>query len=128
MEGSGNMEQLLVVEQDLDGLNVLLADCMKKCVLRLDLMLDEQLDHLQVLVVDGHEERRPAEGVHAVDVDDSGLRCADEHPAGEGRIRRARQHGEKSERKETKRGGGGEKERKGRTDKMCQQPARKRDR
>lgn len=127
MEGSGNMEQLLVVEQDLDGLNVLLADCMKKCVLRLDLMLDEQLDHLQVLVVDGHEERRPAEGVHAVDVDDSGLRCADEHPAGEGRIRRARQHGEKSEGKETKRGGG-EKERRGRTDKMCQQPARKRDR
>lgn len=87
------MEQLLVVEQDLDGLDVLLADGMKKSVLRLDFVLDEQLYHLQVLVVDGHEQRRPPQGVHAIDVDDPGLRRADQHPAGEGRVRRARRGG-----------------------------------
>ena len=33
-----------------------------------DLVLDEQLDHLEVLVVDGHQQGGPAQRVDAVDV------------------------------------------------------------
>ena len=42
---------------------------MKECVLGLNFVLQEDLHHLQVLVVDGHEESRSAERVHTVDVD-----------------------------------------------------------
>ena len=44
------------------------------------LVLEEELDHLEVLVVDGHEEGAAAERVHAVDVQLPGVLAAVQHP------------------------------------------------
>ena len=63
------VDALLVVEQDLNGLHVLLVDGVQQGVLGLDLVLQQQLHHVQVLVVDAHEEGRPAQWVHAAEVD-----------------------------------------------------------
>ena len=70
---------LFVVEEDLDRLDKLLVDGVKEGVLGLDLVLQQHLHHLEVLVVDGHEERRPAQGVHTVDIDGSILPTVLEH-------------------------------------------------
>ena len=45
-----------------------------------DLVLEEELHHLEVLVVDGHEEGAPPQGVHTVNVDLSILAVL-QHPA-----------------------------------------------
>ena len=42
---------------------------MQERVLSLDLVLEQELDHLQVLVVDAHEERGPAQRVDTIDID-----------------------------------------------------------
>ena len=49
------------------------------------LVLEKQLDHLEVLVVDGHEECAPSERVAAVDVDLPALPALFQHPEGKGR-------------------------------------------
>ena len=46
---------LFMVKEDLDRLDKLLVDGVQEGVLGLDLVLQQHLDHLQVLVVDGHE-------------------------------------------------------------------------
>jgi hypothetical protein len=51
---------LLVVEQHLDSLDELLGDGVEESVLGLDLVLDQQLNHLQVFIVDGHQQGTPA--------------------------------------------------------------------
>ena len=73
------MNGLFVVEEDLDRLDKLLVDGVKEGVLGLDLVLQQHLHHLEVLVVDGHEERRPAQGVHTVDINGSILSTVLEH-------------------------------------------------
>ena len=82
----------------LHRLDVLLVDGVQQRVLRLHLELQQQLDHLQVLVVDGHEQRgpgqpirdqycdtltnhsSPAQRVHAVDVDGAIVPAVLQHP------------------------------------------------
>lgn len=60
---------VLVVQQHLDGLDKLLGDGVQQGVLRVHPVIDEQLHHLQVLVIDGHQQGGPAERIDAVDVD-----------------------------------------------------------
>ena len=74
-----NVNGLFVVKEDLDRLDKLLVDGVQESVLGLDLVLQQHLHHLEVLVVDGHEERRPAQRVHAVDIDSSILTTVLEH-------------------------------------------------
>ena len=45
-----------------------------------DLVVEEQLDHLQVLVVDAHEEGGAAERVAAVDVQEAAVALVGQHP------------------------------------------------
>ena len=63
------VDALLMVKQHLYGLDILLVDGVQERVLGLDLVLEQQLDHLKVLVVDAHEERSPAQRVDAIDID-----------------------------------------------------------
>lgn len=64
---------LLPFEEQLDGFDVVLADGVQQRVRHLDAAVEEHLDQLEALVLDGDHERRPAERVRAVDVQLAGL-------------------------------------------------------
>ena len=69
-----------MVQQNLHSLDILLMDGMEQGVLGLHLELQQKLDHLQVLVVDSHEQRGPGQPIRDqyCDADQSQLTC----PAG----------------------------------------------
>lgn len=58
-----------MVEQQLHGSHHLLADGVQKGVADVDTKTQQEFDDLQILVLDGDEQGRAAEGVDAVDVD-----------------------------------------------------------
>lgn len=60
---------LLVVEQQLHSSHHLLADSVQKGVANVDAETQQEFDDLQILILDGDEQGRAAEGVDAVDVD-----------------------------------------------------------
>lgn len=57
-----------MVEKCLDGFDKLFGDSVKQRVTRFYAELQQQLHHLEVLVVDGHKKRRAAERINAVHV------------------------------------------------------------
>lgn len=57
---------VLVVQQHLDRLDELLADGVQQRVLRVHVVAYQQADHFQILVVDGHQQRRPAQRIDAI--------------------------------------------------------------
>ena len=59
----------LVVYQQLHGAHHLLADGVQQGVAHVHVEAQHQLDDLQVLVLDGDQQRRAAQRVDAVDVD-----------------------------------------------------------
>lgn len=63
------MNDLLVLQQQLDRLHELGVDGLQQRVLGLHLHDDEELHHLHVLSLNGEGQRAAAERVHAVDVD-----------------------------------------------------------
>lgn len=58
-----------MVEQQLHGSHHLLADGVQKGVADVDAETQQEFDDLQILVLDGDEQGRAAEGVDAIDVD-----------------------------------------------------------
>ena len=74
------MDAFFMVKKNLNSLNKLLVDGMEQSILGLDLVLQQQLHHLQVLVVDGHEERRPAKRINTIDVNCPILPAITKHP------------------------------------------------
>ena len=70
VRGAGVPDPLLVLQEQLDALDVLLVDGEEERVEGGDVVLEEELHQLGVLVDDGYGEGRPAEGVDAVDVKD----------------------------------------------------------
>lgn len=60
---------VVVVEQHLHRFDKLLRYGMQQSVLCVHVIVDQQLDHLQVLIVDGHEQSRTAQRIHTIDVD-----------------------------------------------------------
>ena len=63
------VDSFFVIEQVLDGFDILFRDSVEESVFGLDSVLDEQFDHFQVFVVDGHEQAGTTQRIHAVDVD-----------------------------------------------------------
>lgn len=59
---------VLIVEQEFDCFDELFVDSMEESVFHLDTGTNEEFAHLEVLVVDSHEESTPAQWVAAVDV------------------------------------------------------------
>lgn len=45
-----------------------------------NLVFDEKFDHLEVLVVDGHEESRSTQRIHTVDVNAARVSGVQQHP------------------------------------------------
>lgn len=63
------MYLVLVVEQQLDRLDKFFVDCVQECVLHLDATVDEKLDHLQVLIVDRHQQAAAAKWIATIYVE-----------------------------------------------------------
>lgn len=61
--------RLLVVEQQLHGADHLLPDGVQQRVAQVHVEAEQQVDDVQVLVLNGDEQGRAPQGVHAVDVD-----------------------------------------------------------
>ena len=80
-----SFERDLVVEEELDGLDVLLVDGVQQGVAHLDVVGQQQLDHLDVLVLDGDEQCRAPQRVDAVHVDLVGGQAV-EHVARAGHV------------------------------------------
>ncbi|CAG0883199.1 unnamed protein product [Cyprideis torosa] len=68
MRFSRPVDRIFMIQQDLHGFHVLFGDGVKQSVSGLHLMLQKKLDHLQVFVVDGHQQCRSPQGIHAVHV------------------------------------------------------------
>lgn len=58
-----------MVEQQLHSSHHLLADGVQKGIADVDAETQQEFDELQILVLDGDEQGRAAEGIDAVDVD-----------------------------------------------------------
>ena len=80
-----SFERDLVVEQELDGLDILLVDGVQQGIADLHVVGQQQLDHLDVLVLDGDEQRRAPQRVDAVHVDLVGGQAV-EHVARAGHV------------------------------------------
>lgn len=63
------VDQLLVLQQQFDGLDEFGIDGLQQSVFGLDAHDDQQLDHFEVFAVDGDGQRTAAERIDAVDVD-----------------------------------------------------------
>ena len=74
-----------MIQQELHGLHVLLVDSVQQGVPNLHPVAQQQFDHLDVLVLDGDQQRRAAQRVHAVDVD-AGEEDLVQHLAGGGDV------------------------------------------
>lgn len=60
---------LLVVQQELHGSYHLFTDGVEQSVPDIHVEAEEQLDDLQVLILNGYEQRRAPQGIDAIDVD-----------------------------------------------------------
>ena len=88
------MDCFLVVQQNLNSLNKFLVNGVEKGILGLHFVLQQHLHHLQVLVVDGHEEGSPTERVNTVNVDGSIVPAVLEHPE-HGAVREGEETGDR---------------------------------
>lgn len=60
---------IFVVQQNFNRLDKLLRDGVQKGILCVHPMIDEQFYHLEILVVDGHEQGGSPQRIDTVDVD-----------------------------------------------------------
>lgn len=59
---------VILLQQSLNGFHKFFGNGMQQCVFCVYVKAYQQVDHVQVLVVDGHQEGRSTQRIYAIDV------------------------------------------------------------